>query len=287
MRDPPRQHQPLQHLQQQQQQQRRCLRRAPVAASRLAALLASVAALLARRPASFLAGFRPGAVAPERPSLLVRFARGGEGRSVDGAVEPLGSHLLVRLGLAEKTTQGGIVLPSRRRPSEGDVVSIGPGEVRGEGADAAVTPVGVAAGRRVMYSKYASFTPFELEGVEHALIREDDLVASFDSSAPRPLKAADLSAPRGRALVRLDESKRETEGGLLLSKGAAAEGSGGATTLGVVVAVGPSDVDGEDPELAIGDRVYFKYGEEVQLSSSDKEKYMAVRFRNCIAKVLA
>mmetsp|Transcript_30095 Transcript_30095/g.86159 ORF Transcript_30095/g.86159 Transcript_30095/m.86159 type:complete len:263 (+) Transcript_30095:3-791(+) len=262
MRDPPRQHQPLQHLQQQQQQQRRCLRRAPVAASRLAALLASVAALLARRPASFLAGFRPGAVAPERPSLLVRFARGGEGRSVDGAVEPLGSHLLVRLGLAEKTTQGGIVLPSRRRPSEGDVVSIGPGEVRGEGADAAVTPVGVAAGRRVMYSKYASFTPFELE-------------------------AADLSAPRGRALVRLDESKRETEGGLLLSKGAAAEGSGGATTLGVVVAVGPSDVDGEDPELAIGDRVYFKYGEEVQLSSSDKEKYMAVRFRNCIAKVLA
>lgn len=231
-----------------------------------------------------------------RRALTARHARGGEGRAISGEVTPLGGHLLVRLGKPETKTQGGIVLPSRQRPNEADVVSVGPGEVRSE-KTGEVMPVGVPAGKRILYRPSAMFTKFELEGVEHALLREDDVVLSFDAppegepAGPPAAGDASLGAARGRALVRVEEQKRETDEGILLSKGAAEEGGRGSITMGTVLAVGESNVPGEKPELAPGDRVYFKYGEEVKLRAesgkSSSEKYMSIRLSDCVAKASA
>lgn len=136
-------------------------------------------------------------------SKVHRRARGGESLKVKGQIQPLGSHLLVRLGKPEQTTQAGLILPGRHKPDEGEVVSVGPGERSARTGK--LSEMSLAVGSKIKYSSSSYLDKFDVEGVDHALMREDDVLFSFLGEEPF-LDAISMS--RGKALVLLvDRSK--------------------------------------------------------------------------------
>ena len=71
-------------------------------------------------------------------------------------------------------TAGGIIIPdtAKEKPQEGKVVAVGKGKV---GDDGKLQPLDVKKGDRVLFSKYAG-TEINIEGEEHLIIREDDVL---------------------------------------------------------------------------------------------------------------
>jgi chaperonin GroES len=59
---------------------------------------------------------------------------------------------------------------------EGRVVAVGSGKVSEEGV---VTPLDVKKGDRILFTKYAG-TEIKVEGDEHLIIREDDVLAVLE-----------------------------------------------------------------------------------------------------------
>jgi chaperonin GroES len=90
-------------------------------------------------------------------------------------VRPLHDRLIVKRIDEEEKTAGGIIIPdtAKEKPQEGRVIAVGPGKVNEDGK---ITPLDVSKGDRVLFSKYAG-TEIQLEGVEHLIIREDDVLA--------------------------------------------------------------------------------------------------------------
>ena len=90
-------------------------------------------------------------------------------------VRPLHDRLIVKRIEEEEKTAGGIIIPdtAKEKPQEGRVIAVGPGKVNEDGK---VTPLDVHKGDRVLFSKYAG-TEIQLEGEEHLIIREDDVLA--------------------------------------------------------------------------------------------------------------
>ncbi len=94
-------------------------------------------------------------------------------------VRPLHDRLIVKRIDEEETTAGGIIIPdtAKEKPQEeGRVIAVGPGKVNEDGK---VTPLDVKKGDRVLFSKYAG-TEIQLEGDEHLIIREDDVLAVLE-----------------------------------------------------------------------------------------------------------
>jgi len=94
-------------------------------------------------------------------------------------IRPLQDRVLVkRLEDEVEKTKGGIIIPdtAKEKPMEGRVVAVGSGKVSEEGV---VTPLDVKKGDRVLFTKYAG-TEIKLEGDEHLIIREDDVLAVLE-----------------------------------------------------------------------------------------------------------
>jgi len=197
---------------------------------------------------------------------------------VDGLVEPLGSNVLIKVKEAEEISPGGILLPSKKdKPTGGEVVAVGPGEI--DSKSGVLKPVEVKQGSQVIYSKYGG-TALKCSGVDHMLVRQDDILYSFEG-ADATLETVQM--PRGMVLVQLQEGKEETDGGLLLSRGAVKP----STTSGKVVAVGAgewtSSSETMDVKVEVGDMIRFRYGDEVELDIGE-DRFSAVKMANCIAK---
>jgi chaperonin GroES len=93
-------------------------------------------------------------------------------------VKPLNDRVLVlRIGEEEKTT-GGIIIPetAKEKPQEGKVVAVGPGKVNDEGKKIALD---VKAGDKILFGKYSG-TEIKIDGVEHLIMREDDILAIIE-----------------------------------------------------------------------------------------------------------
>ena len=93
-------------------------------------------------------------------------------------IRPLQDRILVKRVDEEETTSGGIIIPdsAKEKPQEGQVVAVGPGKTLDSGEVA--TP-GVNAGDRILFSKYAG-TDVTVDGEEHIIIREDDVLAVYE-----------------------------------------------------------------------------------------------------------
>jgi len=90
-------------------------------------------------------------------------------------IKPLNDRVLVlRIEQEEKTT-GGIIIPdtAKEKPQEGKVVGVGPGKVDENGKR---IPLEVKANDRVLFGKYSG-TEIKIDGVEHLIMREDDILA--------------------------------------------------------------------------------------------------------------
>ncbi|MBE9527936.1 MAG: co-chaperone GroES [Proteobacteria bacterium] len=89
-------------------------------------------------------------------------------------IQPLHDRILVKRLEEESKTAGGIIIPdsAKETPAEGEVVAAGPGRVDDAGK---TVPMGVKSGDRVIFSKYAG-SEVKIEGVEHLIMKEDDVL---------------------------------------------------------------------------------------------------------------
>ena len=93
-------------------------------------------------------------------------------------VRPLHDRILVRRIEEEEKSKGGIIIPdtAKEKPQEGKVIAVGKGKVNEDGE---LRPLDVHKGDRILFGKYSG-TEIELEGEEHLIIREDDVLAVLE-----------------------------------------------------------------------------------------------------------
>ena len=93
-------------------------------------------------------------------------------------IRPLQDRILVKRVEEEAKSKGGIIIPdtAKEKPQEGKVVAVGKGKVSEEGK---VHPLDVKKGDRVLFSKYSG-TEVNIEGEEHLIIREDDVLGILE-----------------------------------------------------------------------------------------------------------
>ena len=90
-------------------------------------------------------------------------------------VTPLGDRILAARVDPEEEVGGGIVIPdtAKEKPQEAEVVAVGAGRL---GEDGERIPIDVEVGDRILISKFGG-TEVKLDGVEHVILREDDVLA--------------------------------------------------------------------------------------------------------------
>jgi chaperonin GroES len=95
-------------------------------------------------------------------------------------LKPLGDRLIVRAIEAEETTASGIVLPdtAKEKPQKGKVLAVGEGKLNEETGKR--TPLDVAEGDEVLYSKYGG-TEIVVDGEDLLVLRESDVLAKVQS----------------------------------------------------------------------------------------------------------
>jgi chaperonin GroES len=93
-------------------------------------------------------------------------------------IRPLQDRVLVKRVAEEGKTKGGIIIPdtAKEKPAEGEVVAVGGGHVLKDGK---VRPVAVKKGERILFGKYSG-SEVKLDGEEHLIMREEDILAVLD-----------------------------------------------------------------------------------------------------------
>ncbi len=93
-------------------------------------------------------------------------------------IKPLNDRILVLRIEGEEKTSGGIYIPdtAKEKPLEGKVVAAGPGKVDDKGKR---MPLAVKKDDKVLFSKYAG-TEIKLNGIEHLIMREDDILGIIE-----------------------------------------------------------------------------------------------------------
>src|SRR5689334_8890421 len=83
---------------------------------------------------------------------------------------PLHDRVVVKRVEAESKTASGIIIPdnAKEKPSEGDVVAVGPG---GRDEAGKLIPLDVTTGDRVLFGKWSG-TDVKLDGVEYLIMKE-------------------------------------------------------------------------------------------------------------------
>ena len=91
---------------------------------------------------------------------------------------PLHDRVVVKRVEEEQTTKGGIIIPdtAKEKPIEGEVIAVGNGKVLEDGS---VRKLEVKPGDRVLFGKYSG-TEVGVEGVDHLILREDEILATVE-----------------------------------------------------------------------------------------------------------
>ena len=90
-------------------------------------------------------------------------------------IRPLQDRVIVkRLEDEVEKTKGGIIIPdtAKEKPQQGKVVAVGKGK---KGDDGKVVPPDVKSGDTVLFGKYSG-SEIKLDGVEHLIMREEDIL---------------------------------------------------------------------------------------------------------------
>ena len=126
------------------------------------------------------------------------------------AIRPLQDRVIVKRVKEEEKTKGGIIIPdsAKEKPIEGEVIAVGNGKILEDGS---VRKLDVKAGDRILFGKYSG-TEVKIEGEEHLILREDDIlgvieklarrfrtIRSFASSSASKLAARCEGPPRTKA----------------------------------------------------------------------------------------
>jgi len=87
---------------------------------------------------------------------------------------PLHDRVVVRRLDSEEKTKGGIIIPdtAKEKPSEGVIVSVGPGARDEQGK---INTLDVKAGDRVLFGKWSG-TEVKLDGEDLLIMKESDIM---------------------------------------------------------------------------------------------------------------
>ena len=101
---------------------------------------------------------------------------------------PLQDRVLVRRLGAEEKTAGGIIIPdtAKEKPSQGEVVAVGPGVYDDSGKRVALD---VAAGDRVIFGKWSG-TEVQIEGEDLLIMKESDIMGIIEAGKGSKSKKA-------------------------------------------------------------------------------------------------
>lgn len=93
-------------------------------------------------------------------------------------IKPLQDRIIVKRIEEEEKTKGGIIIPdtAKEKPMEGEVIAVGSGKVLENGTKQALE---VKKGDRVLFGKYSG-TEVKIDGVEHLIMREDDILGIIE-----------------------------------------------------------------------------------------------------------
>jgi chaperonin GroES len=93
-------------------------------------------------------------------------------------IRPLHDRILVKRIEEESKTSGGIYIPdtAKEKPIQAEVIAVGSGKRDKDGKTIAPE---VKAGQRVLFSKYSG-TEVKIDGEEHLIMREDDILAILE-----------------------------------------------------------------------------------------------------------
>jgi chaperonin GroES len=96
---------------------------------------------------------------------------------------PLHDRVVVTRIDAEDKTPGGIIIPDtvKEKPSEGRVISVGPG---GRDEAGKIIPIDLKVGDRVLFGKWSG-TEVKIEGVEYLIMKESDIMGVIEETAAR------------------------------------------------------------------------------------------------------
>jgi chaperonin GroES len=94
-------------------------------------------------------------------------------------MRPLQDRVIVRRVKEEEKTKGGLYIPdtAKEKPIEATVIAVGNGKVLEDGT---VRKLDVKAGDRVLFGKYSG-TEVKIDGEEHLILREDDILGVIES----------------------------------------------------------------------------------------------------------
>jgi chaperonin GroES len=96
---------------------------------------------------------------------------------------PLHDRVVVTRIDADDKTAGGIIIPdtAKEKPSEGEVVSAGPG---GRDEAGKIIPIDLKVGDRVLFGKWSG-TEVKIEGVEYLIMKESDIMGVIEQTVAR------------------------------------------------------------------------------------------------------
>jgi len=92
-------------------------------------------------------------------------------------VIPLRDRVLLKRIEEQEVKKGGIIIPdtAKEKPQEAEILEVGKGRVTEEGK---VIPLTVKKGDKVLIGKFSG-TEVEIEGVEHLIVREEEILAKI------------------------------------------------------------------------------------------------------------
>ena len=101
---------------------------------------------------------------------------------------PLHDRVLVRRIEQDERTKGGIIIPdtAKEKPSEGEVVAVGPGARDDQGK---IQPLDVKPGDRILFGKWSG-TEVKLDGEELLIMKESDVMGIVEGRPVATRKAA-------------------------------------------------------------------------------------------------
>jgi chaperonin GroES len=93
-------------------------------------------------------------------------------------VRPLYDRILIKRVDEEEKTAGGLFIPdtAKEKPQQGVVVAVGNGKLQDDGS---LRKLEVKAGDKILFSKYSG-NDIKIDGTEHLILREDDILAVLE-----------------------------------------------------------------------------------------------------------
>src|SRR5579871_2311760 len=96
---------------------------------------------------------------------------------------PLHDRVVVKRLDAEEKSAGGIIIPdsAREKPSQGEVVAVGPG---GRDEAGKLVPLDVQVGNRVLFGKWSG-TEVKIDGVDYLIMKESDIMGVLEEATTK------------------------------------------------------------------------------------------------------